>query len=102
MDKTRNIAIYLLSFHHEHKKYLTSPNVIAATYNPLSGLVVSTEDVSGKYIGYYTEDNMPAFGSPYYGDVSYGDNSNADYGAGYSNDYAGGDGSGAEKSNEGR
>ena len=80
----------------EQKKYLTSPNVIAATYNPLSGLVVSTEDVSGKYIGYYTEDNMPAFGSPYYGDVSYGDNSNADYGAGYSNDYSGGDGSGAE------
>ena len=66
----------------EQKKYQMSPNVIPATYNPLSGLIVSTDDVSGKYIGYYTEDNMPAFGSPYWGDASYGENSGyGDYSA---------------------
>lgn len=82
----------------DQKKYQTSPNVIAATYNPISGLIISTEDIQGKYIGYYTEDNMPAFGSPYYGDVSYGDNSGGDYGDGYSSDYAGGDGGGGAES----
>ncbi len=70
----------------EQKKYNMSPNVIAATYNPLSGMIVSTEDISGKYIGYYTEDNMPAFGSPYYGDAVYGDNGDSGY-------YYGGDSS---------
>ena len=45
-------------------------------FSSLLGQFNRTE--SRKYIGYYTEDNMPAFGSPYYGDVSYGDNSNAD------------------------
>ena len=29
---------------------------------PYSGLIVSTENVSGKYVGYYTEDNMPSNG----------------------------------------
>ena len=82
----------------DQKKYQTSPNVIAATYNPISGLIISTEDIQGKYIGFYTEDNMPAFGSPYYGDVSYGDNSGGDYGDGYSSDYAGGDGGGGAES----
>ena len=47
----------------EQKEYNLSPNVIAATYNPVTGLVISTDYVSGKYVGYYTEDNMPAFGS---------------------------------------
>lgn len=52
------------------KEYVLSPNVIAATYNPVTGLIISTDYVSGKYIGYYTEDNMPAFGSPWYGDAT--------------------------------
>ena len=63
----------------EKKEYTLSSNVKAATYNPLTGLIISTEDVSGKYIGYYTEDNMPNFGDPYYGDYTYGgDQSYAD------------------------
>ena len=60
----------------EQKEFNLSPNVIAATYNPVTGLVVSTDYVSGKYIGYYTEDNMPAFGSAWYDeDYSYDWNS---------------------------
>ena len=85
----------------EQKKYQMSPNVIAATYNPLSGLVVSTEDVSGKYIGYYTEDNMPAFGAAYWGDASYGDNSSyGDY-SGDSSAVEGGGGQGSESAASG-
>lgn len=49
----------------EHKDYVLSPNLIKAQYNPYNGLIVSTEDLSGRYIGYYTEDNMPAFGGYY-------------------------------------
>ena len=49
----------------EEKEYNLSPNVIKAQYNPYTGLIVSTESLSGKYIGYYTEDNMPAFGGYY-------------------------------------
>ena len=60
----------------EQKEYNLSPNVIAATYNPVTGLVISTDYVSGKYVGYYTEDNMPAFGSAWYEeDYSYDWNS---------------------------
>ena len=55
----------------EVKEFTLSPNCIPATYNPKTGLVVSTEYVSGKYIGYYTEDNMPAFGEAYYEDYTY-------------------------------
>ncbi len=46
----------------EQKEYNISPNLVAAQYNPYNGLLVSTDYVSGKYVGYYTEDNMPAFG----------------------------------------
>jgi penicillin-binding protein 1A len=58
----------------EKKDYTLSRNVKAATYNPKTGEIISTENVSGKYIGYYTEDNMPGFGDPYYGDFNYDDN----------------------------
>lgn len=54
----------------EQKDYNLSPNVIPATYNPVTGLIISTEYVSGKYVGYYTEDNMPSFGSGYWEDSS--------------------------------
>lgn len=54
----------------EQKEYRLSENCIAATYNPITGLIISTENVSGKYVGYYTEDNMPAFGSAYWEDTS--------------------------------
>ncbi len=50
----------------EQKEYTLSPNLIEASYNPYTGLITSTEYVSGKYVGYYTEDNMPSFGSAYY------------------------------------
>lgn len=46
----------------EHKEYSFPSNLIAAQYNPYSGLIVSTDNVSGKYVGYYTEDNMPSTG----------------------------------------
>ena len=55
----------------EQKEYKISKNLIPATYNPVTGLVISTDSVSGKYIGYYTEDNMPAFGSAWYDDSTY-------------------------------
>ncbi len=50
----------------ENKEYRLSPNVIKASYNPNSGLITSTEYTTGKYVGYYVEDNMPAYGEPYY------------------------------------
>ncbi len=87
----------------EVKAYNLSPNVIKATYNPLTGLIVSTDYVEGKYVGYYTQDNMPAFGEAYYGDIGYGQSSNS--GGGYSEyvpDYTGegswSEGSGGEAS----
>lgn len=46
----------------EHKEYSFPSNLITAQYNPYSGLIVSTDNVSGKYVGYYTEDNMPSTG----------------------------------------
>ena len=75
-DKTRSAKFFntVMSEYlknKEPKDYKLSTNVIAATYNPMTGLVVSTENVTGKYIGYYTKDNMPAFGDPYYEPISY-------------------------------
>ena len=61
----------------EVKEYNLAPTLIAASYNPLTGLIVSTEYPEGKYIGYYTEDNMPPFGEAYYGDLNYGSDPNA-------------------------
>ena len=58
----------------EQKDYTLSANVKPATYNPLTGLIISTDNVSGKYVGYYTEDNMPGYGDAYYGDYTYGSN----------------------------
>ena len=54
----------------EKKEFTLSPNLIEASYNPYTGLITSTDYVTGKYVGYYTEDNMPSFGSPYYYDGS--------------------------------
>ncbi len=51
----------------EAKEFDIPSNLIKAQYNPYTGLIVSTDDLSGKYIGYYTEDNMPAFGGYYDG-----------------------------------
>jgi len=54
----------------EKKEFTLSPNLIEASYNPYTGLITSTDYVTGKYVGYYTEDNMPSFGSAYYYDDS--------------------------------
>ncbi len=62
----------------EQLEYHLSPNVIKAQYNPYTGLIVSTEDLTGKYIGYYTEDNMPAFGG-YYNPNDYVSSSTGDW-----------------------
>lgn len=67
----------------EQKEYNISPNLVPAQYNPYNGLLVSTDNTYGKYVGYYTEDNMPTFGG-YYDYES--DNSD------YDSDYSGEDG----------
>ena len=73
----------------EQKEYNLSPNLVEAQYNPYNGLIVTTDYPSGKYIGYYTEDNMPAMGGYY------------DYNAGnsnYSSESSGGEWSGSGES----
>ena len=78
----------------EQKDYKLSPNLIEAEFNPSTGLIVSTEYMSGRYIGYYTEDNLPTFSS-YVSDYNYGDsgseNGDDDY-----EENNGGEGSGSE------
>lgn len=76
----------------EQKEYKISKNLIPATYNPVTGLVISTDSVSGKYIGYYTEDNMPAFGSAWYDDSTYDWNA---YSGGGESSGSGGESSGS-------
>ncbi|WP_293970114.1 transglycosylase domain-containing protein [uncultured Ruminococcus sp.] len=71
----------------EQKEYNLSPNLVEAQYNPYNGLIVTTDSPMGKYIGYYTEDNMPAMGGYY--DYN-ADNSN------YSYDNSGGESGGGE------
>lgn len=73
----------------EQKEYNISPNLVEAQYNPYNGLIVTTNSPVGKYIGYYTEDNMPAMGGYY--------DYNADN-SGYSSDNSGGELSGGETS----
>lgn len=73
----------------EQKEYNLSPNLVEAQYNPYNGLIVTTDYPSGRYIGYYTEDNMPAMGGYY------------DYNAGnsnYSSESSGGEWSGSGES----
>lgn len=84
----------------EVKEYNISPNLIQAQYNPVTGLIVSTDYLSGKYIGYYTEDNMPAFGSAYVPESS--DSAEEDTGEDgeYTEDYTGAD-NGDESGGEG-
>jgi penicillin-binding protein 1A len=53
------------------KEYTLSPHVIAATYNPYSGLIISTENVYGQYVGYYVEKNLPAYGEADYEPYDY-------------------------------
>lgn len=68
----------------EQKDYVIPSDLIVAEFNPFTGLIVSTDNPQGKYIGYYTEDNMPAFGGAYnYGDYTYNPNY---YDNGYSDD----------------
>ena len=76
----------------EQKEYKISKNLIPATYNPVTGLVISTDSVSGKYVGYYTEDNMPAFGSAWYDDSTYDWNA---YNGGGESSGSGGESSGS-------
>lgn len=71
----------------EQKEYNLSPNLVEAQYNPYNGLIVTTDSPMGKYIGYYTEDNMPAMGGYYDYNVA---NSN------YSYDNSGGESGGGE------
>lgn len=73
----------------EQKEYNISPNLVEAQYNPYNGLIVTTNSPVGKYIGYYTEDNMPAMGGYY--------DYNADN-SGYSSDNSGGESDGGETS----
>ena len=43
----------------------------AKFFNTVMTEYLSTEVIEGKYIGYYTDDNMPAFGEPYYEPETY-------------------------------
>ena len=108
-DKTRSAKFFntVMSEYLKNrdvKEYNLSPNVIKATYNPVTGLVVSTEYVEGKYVGYYTQDNMPAFGEAYYEPGTY-DYSAVESSPDYHGDSSGvevsGDESGAEPSGGG-
>ena len=83
----------------EQKEYNISPNLVEAQYNPYNGLIVTTDSPMGKYIGYYTEDNMPAMGGYYdynaaNSNYSY-DNSGGESGGG---ETGGGENSGGENS----
>lgn len=71
----------------EQKEYNISPNLVEAQYNPYNGLIVTTDVPVGKYIGYYTEDNMPAMGGYY--DYNAANNN-------YSSDNSGGESGGGE------
>lgn len=76
----------------EQKEYNLSPNLVEAQYNPYNGLIVTTDYPSGRYIGYYTEDNMPAMGGYYDYNAA---NSN------YSSDNSGGESSGSGENSGG-
>ena len=88
----------------EQKEYNLSPNLVEAQYNPYNGLIVTTDSPMGKYIGYYTEDNMPAMGGYYdynaaNSNYSY-DNSGGESGGGETggSENSGGENSGGESS----
>lgn len=85
----------------EQKEYNISPNLVEAQYNPYNGLIVTTDSPMGKYIGYYTEDNMPAMGGyyDYNADNSnyISDNSGEESGSG---ETGGGENSGGENSGD--
>ena len=85
----------------EQKEYNLSPNLVEAQYNPYNGLIVTTDVPVGKYIGYYTEDNMPAMGGyyDYNADNSnyISDNSGEESGSG---ENSGGENSGGENSGD--
>ncbi|MCI6616988.1 transglycosylase domain-containing protein [Ruminococcus sp.] len=85
----------------EQKEYNLSPNLVEAQYNPYNGLIVTTDSPMGKYIGYYTEDNMPAMGGyyDYNADNSNysSDNSGEESGSG---ENSGGENSGGENSGD--
>lgn len=95
----------------KQKDYILSPNLIEAQYNPYNGLIVTKDNPSGKYIGYYTEDNMPAMGGYYdysadssqyynYGEASgeSGGENNSGTGEGSGTGESGGESSGGEHS----
>lgn len=67
------------------KDYKLPSDLIKASYNPGSGLIISTDNPSGQYVGYYTKDNMPSYGSGYY---DYNNNSDY-YDNGNNSDYNG-------------
>lgn len=58
----------------ESKEFTKPASIIEAYYSPTSGQIISSG--SSSYIGYYTEDNMPGYGSyiPDYGDSDDNDN----------------------------
>jgi penicillin-binding protein 1A len=67
----------------KHKEYIAPKSIIEANYSSSSGSVYNVGEASeGKYIGYYTEDNMPSGGgyvSNDYDDDDYSYNYNRNY-----------------------
>ncbi|MBQ5398970.1 MAG: hypothetical protein IIU14_06015, partial [Ruminococcus sp.] len=66
----------------KHKEYSVPKSIIEANYSQSSGAVYNVGEASeGRYVGYYTEDNMPSSGGGYVN--YYNDDDDDDY---YSND----------------
>ena len=90
-DTTRSATFFNTVMSHylegkEVKEYTLSPNVIQARYNPVSGMIISTEYVYGQYVGYYVKDNMPGNGDSYYEPRNYDyDNDYNNYSPNYYN-----------------
>ena len=90
-DTTRSARFFNTVMSHylegkEVKEYTLSPNVIQARYNPVSGMIISTEYVYGQYVGYYVKDNMPGNGDSYYEPRNYDyDNDYNNYSPNYYN-----------------
>lgn len=56
----------------KHKEYAVPKSIIEANYSSSSGAVYNVGSASeGKYVGYYTEDNMPTSSSSYVDDYDY-------------------------------
>ncbi len=76
----------------EQKEYDKPGGIVEAYYSPTSGQIISSG--SSSYIGYYTEDNMPGYGT-YEPDPGSNSNYYSDYSAGNGDDWDGDENNGS-------